>query len=392
MPLLAGLLVASLALANPSASVDSKASRNTDESTSEKITRDKSLDASRSSGNKTSRSTSQESSRESSRESKTSRSSKADQTSKDDYSMRVNVNALILRAFIENFEAGGKAFDPKGGIDIESATAFFRVCRPISNLDTDFPVLAPGGSISFDPNEAARTDVLPLSSREGWLITTKNSARVLAGNLRDKVLELGQPPAPQNLQGGAVGMYGICRLAAHYWLAGFAEEWMQSTREIRWPSQEVIYQTIKRGMEYYARSPELWRPALGRAVSEFMKARCSPFLTYYPKDHNLDCGVLRIEGNSIYANGVPTLSAEAIDGKKFEMTYGYGDSSTQSASRDQSSSVRQSSSSKASHSTDSYAEAKRGATMKTSKSSDSSASNKTSRDTSTGVSASGAAQ
>ncbi len=388
------------------------ASRSTDTGGSEKINREKSVSQDKSSGNKSSRSSSREASRERSREIKEGLADKQEESRKRDLSVKLNVNPLLVSEFIAEFEAG-VASSPAS--KMESAREFFAACRPFGNLDADFPVLmygildlrpaADGGRDLYASHHQLVGHIVPanllhLSSGSGSSyvipITTKSRAGGNWGGLtvlKDVLL----PPAEENLRGGSIAYYAACRIAAHFFISQAADATMTIIERQGWKVREeadmrkAIRTTYRHlGDPAQPGVDEFWRQVVVRTIETWRAARCAPFIGYAHKvgaGHSLDCGTFRIAGDSIFVSGVPTLSADAIDGRRIEIALSTGDNDTHTASRESNHSAKESRSSKLSESSENYADSKRTGTMKASRSSDTTTGRKIGRDAKTDTSA-----
>lgn len=377
------------AYANPTSGAG--ASRSTETGGSDKINREKSVSQDRSSGNKASRSRSRETSRESSRESKEGAAAKQEESSKRDLSVKLNVNPLLISEFIGEFESVSSA-EPVS--DMKSARAFFAACRPFSNIDVDFPVLAPG-IYDVDRLQVPPANIVQIGGSR-IAITNKGRAGAQWGGLKavEKVL---LPPSEKNMNGGTIAYYAACRISAHYFISQAAEHLLAviEQRGLKIRGEEDMRKLTRHVYRFLADESNdgvrnFWGSIVVRSLDTWKQARCAPFLGYPSKilgGHTMDCGVFRTTGDAVYVAGVPTLSTDAIDGRRIEIALSRGDSDTRTASRESSRSTRDSSSSKTSDSSETYADSKRTAGMKASKASETTTSRKTGRDAKADVSA-----
>jgi len=363
-------------LANPENS--SGAGRTVESSSSDKISRDESLSQDKSTGNKATSSSSRESSQERSKETKTSKGSKLEQSQKKDISIKLNANPLFISEWIGIFENGDRRLDMDMQEQMKSAKTFFSVCRPLTGIDSTFPVLQ-GKSSPSKYVIGEKSLVASLENKAYWNAVLDGAP---------------VPPHDEDLERGNLVSYIVCRQMAHVVMSETAkaiEEVIQDGR-VKVSSEQDLRALIRKGFEIAAENRDLWNMAL---VFSFKSPgnrvrQCNPFLSYFwnAKGHDMDCGNFRVQGDTVYINGVPTLSNEAINGRKFELALSNSGNASETDSTDASESTKVSNSRKTSSSRESYADSKKTAGMKVSKASDNSSSSKISRDAKADVKAS----
>lgn len=368
--------------ANPGNS--SGAGRTVESGTSGKISREKSMSQDKSSGNKSSSSSSKESSREKSKETKTSKSKKQEESQKLDMSVKLNANPLFISEFINVFER--RELDNPDNrddmADLKRPELFFASCRPFTGMDAQFPVLS---------HAAGRAAL-----RGHFVIVQKNFASRMGGGWTydNSIDGIPQPPTAENLDKGPLTFYIVCRQAAHFVMSQTAESLEELIRIGRFkPKNEgQLRLAIRIGYETYINTPDYWNFILQQVFTtpKNRVKKCAPFLHYAKnaRDHNMDCGNFKVQGDTVYIDGMPTMSAEAINGRKFEIAFSDSDNMSVADAEDASESSKASTSSKSSSSRESYADTKKTTGMKASKSGESSSSSKTSRDSKADVQAS----
>ncbi len=364
--------------ANPGNSAG--AGRTVESGASDKINREKSISQDKSSGSKATSSSSRESAQEKSKESKASKSKKQEQAQKQDLSVKIPANNIFISEWIAFFEGGERKLDLDMKEQLASARTFFSVCLPLTGIDSTFPVLQANGSTVGKHLLGEKARVADIMGRRGW------RASALEGALH--------PPTDEGLERGNLVSYIICRQMAHVVMSKAAEavEMVIQDGRVKVTSEDELRRLIRKAYETVADNRDLWNMAMAFSFStpENRVRRCAPFLGYYwdVKGHDMDCGNFRVQGDTVYINGIPTLSVEAINGRKFEIALSISDGDTQTASVDESESSKASTSRKTSASRESYSDNKKSANMKASKSSDTSQSSKTSRDSKADVQAS----
>lgn len=366
------------AFANPDNSAG--AGRTVENSESDKISREKSLSQDQSTGSKATSTSSKENAQEKSKETKTGKSKKKEAARKQDMSIKLNANPLFISEWISVFEGGDRQMDlnPSMKEQMKSAKTLFSVCLPLTGIDSTFPVLQGG------------------STRGKYLIGEKSLVASLEGKSRWMAALEGAPVPPhdEDLERGNLVSYIVCRQMAHVVMSEAAkaiENFIQE-KHVAPSSEQELRGWIRAAYEVAAANQDLWSQALNFSFKtpENRVRKCAPFLGYFwnVKDHNMDCGNFKVQGDTVYINGVPTLSTEAINGRKFEIALSNSDSATSTDSTDASESTKASNSQKSSSNRESYSDNKKTAGMKASKSSDTGSTSKTSRDSKVDVKAS----
>jgi hypothetical protein len=383
--------LATTAMAEPSVGFGSKTEA--DESASSKMAREKSLGIDKSTGGKSSRTQSSESSRE--RGAEASRTSRVAQDQKRgrDFTRKLGINSLLIREFIELFESGEPVMPAGNAYD---TVDLFIACRPFTGMQSQFPVFLPSTNIRPGTNPAdlwgkGQYSFAPTDTTLGVAQIVRKQDALADGSGTRNILHATGTVAPTitNIQGGWIQWYAACRIAAHYWLTEVAERVLDSVDGAT-ATREDIEAAIREKITLATLDRVLWVKTIQRTqrVTNRMRS-CAPFLGY-PKDiqgHDMDCGVFQVENRTVYVDGIPTLSRDALNGQSYELTYSVGVDRTQGEEvSDRTYASRKASSTSAS-SRETYAENKNTVGLKSSKTTERSGSSKVGRDSSSQISA-----
>lgn len=319
-------------------SVSSDASRQKEQSGGEKVVRDKKLSVDKSTGNKATATNSRENTAESSIDRKTTEKQGKEQSLKRDYTVQVDINSLLIREFMMRYEAGLQqpAMSSKAGSVLFK---FFADCKPFGNILSGYPVAVPGRQ----PNGELGVAV----------VTARQAAATTSFYQSDR-------PFLADATHPVIQDYGVCRLAAHYYMTEAAERVSRS--------KVVSENDVRSEIESVFNDLEQDEAALQRINNQVWKtwnaAVCGPWLrqaNQYNGTPAMQCGTVKIEGEQVFVFGMPTLSKDAIDGKRYQVSIAMGDSDTRSAEKSLERSSKTSVAQKASSSSERYAEIKRDA-------------------------------
>ncbi len=345
-----------IAQANPTASSSSNMS--IDDSSNGKTSRERSMSVDRSNSSKASRSNSSDSSREHARESSRTTKRARDQKSSRDIQHKINVNAMLIQGFIRNYETRQEP----GGL----GRAFFK-CQPFGGLDAFFPVAV------------TPTDYADIESQGNIVPRVHVTRSGLFGIDMNNPAPMTPPIAVIRDGRNFIGGYIMCRIAAHHFITAAADR-LQAEEPFSGP--QALEDAIDRIYQKDMISPAITTEIADETSQSMLEIRqCAPFIYTFKnaKGHNIDCGVFAIDGRAFIVDGVPTLSTDAINGQKYEVSLSA--STSESASTDQASKISDSrkSSSKATVSREASRESKHSVGMKKSRSSESSGSLKSDR-------------
>ena len=403
------LLLGLPAHANPT--VSSGASESVDQSQSGKTMRERSMSTDHSTSSKASRSRSTDRSREHSHERSRTRKRARDRKTSRDVQTKINVNAMLIQRFIVDYEARGAA--SKGW-----ATTYFGGCRPFTGINTQFPVLSRAvdtsdqlqslgddervnwprwpdskngivfmriANIYRSPIVTRAWEIQNVQQGESLIPLTKHGADAGIRYSMFAPKGIAAPPAASVRDGDTVaGRYIQCRIVAHFAVTAAADELQREQSMRRFTSAADVSAAIDHIYADYITRQSVERGIAreARAVQQQIQ-QCAPFLKNVGDNvtgHDLDCGVFAISGNTFTVDGIPTLSPDAINGRKYEIAL--SNSSSESTGDETASKFSDSNktSSKSGTSSDASTESKTSVGLKRSHSSDTTGTTKSNRD------------
>ncbi|WP_153109349.1 hypothetical protein [Propionivibrio limicola] len=399
-----GLLCAAVQ-ADPSVSLD--ASRQQEVNNSDKVTREKKMSIDKSNGSKATTGISRESSREKSVENKFSARRSNERKGSRDMSVQVDINSRLIQHFTMRYEVNkppvvattemgvlsrGKLIsglrdmmrDPDPGmrryaiselralgVDVTPKMTFGKLeaviqqnlgiveflgaCKPFSRQQLDYPVAAPGRG--FDSS---------------WdILTVQESAQrqVWAAQPRPVLADPSDP---------TISRYGKCRLAAHFWISEAAE--LAASSPVG--TEAEVDAKIVAAFEKMEADPELQDEISAKVNQVWGAASCGAWVKQantYDGRLDMQCGVLQVMGDQVIVLGMPSLSRDSINGKRYAINVSAGTSTTSIIERATDRSDRTSASTKSTSSTESFVETKRDVHMSRNRQSDSGMNNRTQR-------------
>jgi len=378
--LLAVVLFATSLVAHANVSVGSGASESIETSGSSKTTRDRSISVDTSKGKKSSTSKSSDSSKETSKDKRSSKSSRVEKSARADYSAEIDINALLIGEFVRRYE--------QAPVDDASPIAkqYFSACGVFTRAMQEYPVLqghqpiGMGQATPYGANPLDPRTVVPLQA--AWRISVETLRAANGGSsLAQGMYYKTWPVEPRN---PTIRRYAECRLTAHFFLSR-AGALVAET-----PALSQSDAKLRITSTFDALEQQEFAATRQRARETWAGAFCSPWLVYGGDyaGQQIECNVLTVRDGQISVDGVATLSAAAIDGKRYKLALASGDTQSAGTSTEESSGTRTASSSRTSHSVEAYSDGKKTASLKASRGRDSSDSTRTSTDSKSEISAS----
>lgn len=372
-------LLATTPVAFAGVSVGAGSSESIETNGSAKTSRDGSISVDTSKGKRNSASKSSDLSKEESKDKRSSKSSRAEKSARADYSAEIDINALLIGEFVRRYE--------QAPVDETSPLArqYFSACGVFTRAMLEYPVLqghqpiSMGQATPYGANPLDPDTVVPL--RAAWRISVETLRAANGGSaMAQGMYYKAWPVEPRN---PTIRRYAECRLTAHYFLSQAGALVAETPALSQADAKQRIAATfdvleLKEFAETRQHAREAWA-----------EAYCSPWLVYGGDydGQKIECNVLSVRDGQISVDGVATLSATAIDGKRYKLALASGDTQSSGTSTEESSGTRASSSNRTSHSVEAYSDGKKTASLKASRGRDNSNSARTSTDSKSDISA-----